>query len=145
MGKTATQTVWVLWDWKKKSVRARKTKPGSSDVGTNVFVTEVNLKANIPDSKLIHEEMEMEFDVPSPMLESAVAEALDTRAFLDWEKDAESVIAERIDEIEDADDDEVDSLTDSITIAVLRQAKGRPSINEVEKYVASSIRDIRSR
>lgn len=144
MGEVRKQTAWVLWDHKKDRVRARKTKPDRGDVGTNEFVTRIELTANIPDSDLIHEEVALEFDVPTPMLESAVAEALDTRSFLDWQKDAESAIAERIDEIREADDDVlVENIVNGLTVQTLRAAKGRPDIDAVERYIAESVEDIR--
>lgn len=144
MGKTYTQKAWVVWNYKTDRVRARKTKPERSDLGTNDFVTEVTMKANVPDEDLIHETMDVEFDVPMPMLESALAEALDTRSYLEWEKDAESLIAERIDEIREADEEVlIENIVNGLTVQTLRAAKGRPDIDAVERYITDAVTEIR--
>lgn len=143
MGKTYSQKAWLIWNYKTDRVRARKTRPDRSDIGANDFVAEVKLSANVPDEDIVNETVSAEFDVPMPMLESAVAEALDTRSFVDWQKDAESLIAERIDQIREADEAVlVENLVNGLTIETLRAAKGRPDIDEVERYIEQSVGEI---
>lgn len=140
-GKTRTIDGYLVVDWKKEQIRARKTEPNQSELGTNELIADLKVTVTVPEIPV--PEVAAAFEVPEPMVESAIAEAIDNRSFADWERTAESVIADRIDEIEEAANGDLDGVINGITVATLRAARGRPDIDEVERYVNAAVAEIR--
>lgn len=132
-------TYWFIYDWKKEQGRAVKTEPSS--LKSNEFKAKIDIKTVVPEVDI--PDLSMDFTVPEPMIESAVAEALDSRSFADWEKEAESIIAEQYDRIRSADEETAENIANGITIQTMRAARGRPSIDKVERYVRHNIDEIR--
>lgn len=140
-GKTKTIKGYLVVDWRKESIRARKTKPNKSELNTNELVGDLKVTVEIPEIPV--PEASATFEVPEPMVESAILEALDNRSYTDWEREAESLIAERIEAIEEANDGEIEPIIGRIVIETLRDARGRPDIDSVERYVERSVGEIR--
>lgn len=138
---TTTIDGYLVVDWKKEQLRARKTEPKQGELGTNELVADLEVTVTVPEIKV--PDISADFEVPEPMVTSAIAEALDSRSFADWEKTAESFVAEKIDLIRDAEPEEVDNIVNGLTVETMRAAKGRPDIEAVERYVEAAVGDIR--
>lgn len=141
-GKTKRITGYLVVDWRKESLRARKTEPTQSELGSNELVGDLDVTVTLPEIDV--PTASAEFEVPEPMVENAMLEALDERSFTDWEKMAESEIAERIDAIREAEDDRVGNLCDGIVVSTLRAARGRPDVADVEEYVTAAVGEVRN-
>lgn len=132
---------FLVVDWRDEQIRARKTEPKQSDLGTNELVSDLKVVVEIPEIDV--PSASIEFEVPEPMVENAVLEALDERSFTDWERMAESQIAERMDEIREADDQQLGNLRDGIVVSTLREARGRPDVADVARYVKEAVEEVR--
>ena len=76
-------TYWLVFDWKKEQIRARKTKPKRSDMGTNELLVEGELKVTKPEIEV--PKLAAELSIPESRIRRVVAEGMNADAdFPDW-------------------------------------------------------------
>lgn len=121
-------------DWKKEKVTARQTEPSVSELGNNELLAKYRFTVNIPDVDV--PTLAAEIDVPEPMVYSATLEALEDREMPEYAQIADTVIADRVDDIRDAGDDGLENIIAGITVQTLRETRGRPRLELVEDYVS---------
>lgn len=140
-GKQKTIEGFLRVDWKKEKVTARQTEPSVSELGNNELLAKYRFTVNIPDVDV--PTLAAEIDVPEPMVYSATLEALEDREMPEYAQIADTVIADRVDDIRDAGDDELENVIAGITVQTLRETRGRPRLELVEEYVAEVATEIR--
>lgn len=132
---------WLVVDWKKESVKARKTEPHLSELGTNELKAKVDVDVTVPDVSV--PTLSLEIDVPEPRVYAATIEALDEDDLPEWADEAIEQVDQRQVEFEQAGNaPEWSSAVDSATIAVLRQAPGRPDVERVREFVEGTAADM---
>lgn len=130
---------YLIVDWRKGKTRTRKSKPSDSELGTNELIAELKINVSIPEVEV--PTLAAEIEVPEPMVHSATLEALSDEEMPDWTDTADRLIADRDlgAELNGATPTERCEVMDSITLNVLREAPGRPNIDNVTEYVHEKV------
>lgn len=136
-----TITGWLRVDWKQEKVTARQTEPSLSELGNNELLAKYRFTVNIPDVDV--PTLAAEIDVPEPMVYSATLEALEDREMPEYAQVADTVIADRVDDIREAGEDELENIIAGITVQTLRETRGRPRLELVEDYISEVAFEIR--
>lgn len=139
MSKSKTITGWLVVDWKSGKHRTRKSKPSTSELGTNELVAKLNVDVSVPEVDV--PTLAVEIDVPEPQVYAATLEALDDRDMPDWSTAA----IEAIDDYRDlftGDAHDFETGVDRATVAAMSNAPGRPDISNVREFVKRTARDI---
>lgn len=134
-------TAWCIVNWKKGTVRARKTKVGPTELGTNELLAKLEFTVNIPEVDV--PTLAAEIDVPEPMVYSAALDALDERDLPDYAKIADQVIADRADVLASAPPEAIDDAIAGVVLETCRQTATRPRVERVEEYVREVVENIR--
>lgn len=131
---------YAVIDWRKGKVRARKTKPKSKELGSNELLAKLKFKVNIPEVDV--PTLAAEIEVPEPMVHSATLEALDDRDMPDWASVADERIGEDMELLRESEGSEYENAINGVVLDTLREAPGRPKIEQVEEYVKQTVAEI---
>jgi hypothetical protein len=133
-----TIKAYAVIDWRNESVKARKTKPNHSELGSNELMAILKFPVTIPDVDI--PTLAAEIEVPEPMVHSATLEALEDREMPDWATTADEVISNHLDALREAANP--GPVIDTVVLETLRDARGRPKIENVEEYVKQAVAEI---
>jgi len=134
-------TGWLIVDWKSGGIRARKTKPSTTELSTHELKAKVSIDVTMPDVDI--PTLSLEIDVPEPRVYAATLEAIADEDLPDWGDVAfEKVEQTRIDFEAAGNAPEWKSVVDEVTVDVLRDAAGRPDVENVRDFVDRSARDV---
>ena len=132
---------WLVVDWKREKLKARKTKPGVGELGTNELMAKVSIDVSVPDVDV--PTLALEIDVPEPQVYAATLEALDDKDLPDWSAVANDKVEGQRVAFEHADNaTEWKAAVDEATVDVLREVPGRPDVENVREYVERVARSI---
>lgn len=126
-----TITYWLVFDWKKEDVRARKTKPKRSELGTNELLVEGELVVSKPEIEV--PKLAAELNIPASRIRRVVAEGMETDTeFPDW--------FETVDEVFDNHPDLVDERqVDALVGKVMIEDPGHPDPVDVHDEIQQRI------
>lgn len=133
-------TGYAVIDWRKESIKARKTEPSHSELGSNELKAELKFNVNIPEIDV--PTLAADIEVPEPMVHSATLEALEDEDMPDWASTADEVISENLEFLRDAGEVERGNAIDGMTLDILRESRGRPKIENVEQYVREAVAEL---
>lgn len=134
-------TAWLVVDWKSESVKARKTEPHLSELGTNELKAKVEVGVDVPDVDV--PTLSLNIDVPEPRVYAATIEALDEEDLPEWADEAVDQVDQRRVAFEQAGNaPEWSTAVNDAVVAVLQQAPGRPDVDRVKEFVDRTARDV---
>lgn len=134
---------WLVVDWKREKLNARKTKPKQSELGTNELRTEVEFDVTIPEVDT--PKLAAEIEVPEPRVHAATLEAIDDEDLPDWAEVAiEAVDDQRVAFKQAGNAPQFDAAVDQAVVATLQETPGRPDVDNVREFVKRTARDIDS-
>jgi hypothetical protein len=143
MSKSKTITGWLVVDWKSGAHRTRKSKPSSSELGTNELVAKLNVDVTVPEVEV--PTLAVEIDVPEPQVYAATLDALDEDEMPDWSEAAIEAVDESIDAFEDADSHaEFLTVVDTAVVRTLKKSPGRPDVETVHDFIVDVANDMTS-
>jgi len=123
----------MVVDYKKEKVRARKTKPKRSDLGTNEMLVRGEVKVHQPEIDI--PEVATDLQVPESRVRRALADGLDEADIPDW--------FDTVDEVFDEHPDMVESeAVDALLGKVLLADPGSPDPAEVRQEVQQRIYEL---
>lgn len=127
-------TGWLIVDWKDETHRTRQSKPSRSELGTNELVAEVAIDVTVPEVEV--PTLAVEIDVPEPQVYAATLEALSDEDLPDWSGVANDKVETNRVEFEHAENaPDWERAVDTATVGTLREATGRPDVENVREYV----------
>lgn len=134
-------TAWLVVDWKSESVKARKTEPHLSELGTNELKAKVDVGVDVPDVDV--PTLSLNIDVPEPRVYAATIEALDEEDLPEWADEAIDQVEQRRVAFEEAGNaPEWSTAVNDTVVAVLQQAPGRPDVDRVKEFVDKTAHDV---
>jgi hypothetical protein len=135
-----TVTAWLVVDWKSERVKARKTEPHISELGTNELKAKVDADVSVPDVDV--PTLSLEINVPEPRVYAATLEAIDDEDLPEWADVALETVDDTRVAFESAGNaPEWKTVVDEVTVDVLRDAPGRPDVENVRDFVDTTARD----
>jgi len=135
-----TISAYAIIDWRKENVRTRQTQPSKSELGKNELLAELKFPVTIPDVDITT--LAAEIEVPEPMVHSATLEALEDKEMPDWATTADEHISENLDLLRESEGSELENAINGVVLDTLRDARGRPQIENVEEYVKQTVAEI---
>ena len=123
---------WLVVDHRKEKVRARKTKPKRSDLGTNEML--VRGEVNVHEPEVDIPETATELNVPESRVRRALADGLDEADIPDWFDTVDEVFHEHQDLVERG-------RTDELLGKVLLADPGSPDPEEVRDEIWQRLQD----
>lgn len=136
-----TIEAYLIVDWRKGNVRARKTEPALSDLGTNELKADVEIDVHVPDVDV--PTLSLEIDVPEPRIYAATIEALDDEDLPEWAELAIEKVEMNSGRFLDADENhEWAEAVDVTAMQVMTEAPGRPDPERVREFVSATGHDI---
>jgi len=133
-GETKTIRQYLVVDHVKDRMRARKSKPSSSELGTNEVIVEAKVEVNTrpePDIPTIAAEV----NVSETQVYTATLEALEPEDLPDWTDEAEAVVEEELSGTEDLTTEEQEAVVDELTTKTMLQTNTRPKTERVRRHV----------
>ena len=133
---------YLVIDYKKERVRARKSKPGASDLSKNELVVETVFPVYVPEAET--PTLSADIHVPEANVRAAEIAALDEDELPDWTDVADTEIANAEPSIrEDANDRiRLRRLTEQIAYETIKAVDIYPEPEVVEDYVRNTIQEI---
>jgi hypothetical protein len=131
---------WLVIDWKTGDSRTRKSKPSASDLNANELLAELNVNVEVPEIDV--PTLAVNIDVPEPQVYQATMDALDADQLPDWTDAAVEAIEDRRGDIQAAEGLEYDEVVDSVVLRTLRDAPGRPPVEQVETFVEARAEEL---
>ena len=132
---------WLIVDWRSGDIRARKTKPGASELSTNELKAKVSVDVTVPEVDV--PTLALEIDVPEPRVYAATLEAIDEEDLPDWADVAfDKVDQNRIPFEQAGNAPEWKDAVDTTAMDTLRDAPGRPDVERVRQFVDKTARDV---
>lgn len=136
-----TITAWLIVDWRTGDVKARKTKPGASELKTNELRSKVEVDVSVPDVDI--PTLSLEIDVPEPRIYAATIDALSDDELPEWADVAiDKVEGNRVAFEQAGNAPEWKEAVDTTAMDTLRDAPGRPDVEAVREFVDTTARDV---
>lgn len=133
----STIKYWLVFDWKDEDVRARKTKPSRSSLGTNELLVQGELKITKPEIEV--PKLATELEIPEARIRRVVAEGMDLDEEIpQWWETVDEVLDNHGWMIEEDD-------PNAATIMVLKEDPGSPPVEAVMDRVRERMRQIQER
>ena len=127
-------TGWLIVDWKDGSHRTRQSKPSKGELRANELTAKLSVDVSVPEVEV--PTLAVEIDVPEPQVYAATLEALDNEDLPDWSDVANDKVEGNRVAFEQADNaPEWKQAVDETTVDTLREAQGRPDVDNVREYV----------
>jgi len=127
-------TGWLIVDWKDGSHRTRQSKPSKGELTANELTAKLSVDVSVPEVEV--PTLAVEIDVPEPQVYAATLEALDNEDLPDWSDAANDKVEGNRVAFEQADSaPEWKQAVDETTVDTLREAQGRPDVDNVREYV----------
>lgn len=127
-----TITYWLVVDWKREKIKARKTEPSQSELGTNELKVEGEITIQKPEIEV--PKLAAELKIPEPRIRRVLAEGMDVD-HPDWWESVEEVFEEHPDLVEERG---VDALLGKVMIT----DPGTPNPEDVRKEIQERLHDI---
>lgn len=128
----STIKYWLVFDWKDEDVRARKTKPSRSDLGTNELLVQGELTVRKPEIEV--PTLATELDIPEARIRRVAADGMQTDADEPgWYATVDEVLEQNPDLIEKED-------PNAATILVMKEDPGSPPVEAVGDRVREQMR-----
>ena len=125
---------WLIVDWKDGSHRTRQSKPSKGELTANELTAKLSVDVSVPEVEV--PTLAVEIDVPEPQVYAATLEALDNEDLPDWSDVANNKVEGNRVAFEQADSaPEWKQAVDETTVDTLREAQGRPDVDNVREYV----------
>lgn len=125
---------WLVFDWKDEDVRARKTKPSRSDLGTNELLVQGELTVVKPEIEV--PKLATELQIPEARIRRAVADGMKLEQDEpDWKATVDEVVQENGDLVREH---QVDALVGKVMLA----DPGSPPPEEVRDIIQELCRNV---
>ena len=128
----STIKYWLVFDWKDEDVRARKTKPSRSSLGTNELLVQGELTVKKPEIEV--PKLATELQIPEARIRRVMADGMQVDTdHPDWYATVDEVLEAHTWVIEEDD-------PNAATLLVLKEDPGSPPVEAVEDRVREQMR-----
>lgn len=127
-----TITYWLVVDWKREKIKARKTEPSQSELGTNELKVEGEITIQKPEIEV--PKLAAELKIPEPRIRRVLAEGMNVD-HPDWWESVEEVFEEHPDLVEE-------QAADALLGKVMITDPGTPNPEDVRKEIRERLHDI---
>lgn len=126
---------WLVIDWKTGESRTRKSKPSATNLSANELLAELKIGVEVPEVTV--PTLGVEIDVPEPQVYQSNMDALSAEDLPDWTEAADAVVENHEQALLTALDDPEAwrNHIDTLTTRTLRDAPGRPPVEQVREYI----------